>query len=202
MPSSDVFNLSSCPVSENESEAGVLQLTLPKSGKLSCYHNWFGTWGRMGTGVLLRWQHLFQRAPASFRQERKVSLSFVLFYTDSDNSIFQGNWVDWATVETVSLVTSESDSVEHFVHFLHWYLGQGAELVEHAWYRIQLVCSPLESERKLGVSGPGREHCIKNWAFPLFGRHTYGIHTDWIRLFSPEISITVSPNTKGTDRFF
>lgn len=41
--------------------------------------------GRMETGVLLRWQQLFQSALASFREERKVLLSFVLFYTDSEN---------------------------------------------------------------------------------------------------------------------
>ena len=32
MPLSDVFNLCSCPVGEDESEAGVLQLTLNLEG--------------------------------------------------------------------------------------------------------------------------------------------------------------------------
>lgn len=131
MPWSDVFNLSSCPVSEDESETGVLQPTRPKCGKLSCSITDLAAWSRMGTGVLMRWQQLFQSAPASFREERKVLLSFVLSYTSSKNSIFQGNWADWAIVETMTLVISEADSMECFVHFLRWHLGQGAELVEH-----------------------------------------------------------------------
>lgn len=65
--------------------------------------------------------------------------------------------------------------MEQFVHFLHWHLGQGAELVEHVGYRMRLLCGPLESERK--VSGPDREDSIKNWAFPQFGRYIYMAYT-------------------------
>lgn len=90
MPLSDVFNLSSCPVSEDESEAGALQLTLPKSGKLSCYHNWFGSLGQDGDWCITEVTAAFQSAPAPFREERKVLLSFVLSYTASENSISRG----------------------------------------------------------------------------------------------------------------
>lgn len=46
MPLSDVFNLSSCPVSEDESEAGVLQHSLNLESSAVTITD-LAAWGRM-----------------------------------------------------------------------------------------------------------------------------------------------------------
>lgn len=67
----------------------------------------------------------------------------------------------------MTLVTSEADSMEHFVHFLCWHLGQGAELVEHVcctgcdWFVAPLGLKErclIQAERT--PLRTGHSHCL------------------------------------------
>ena len=158
-------------------------------------------WGRMWTSALLRWQQRFWSAAVSFREERKVSWSFVLFYADNENSILQENWADCGLiVETVFMGTSQAGWMVNTFY---------AETVSLVFGGRCWTCSTCMIQEVTGLQSPCAWKKVGGWPSQK-GLHwdlgiptvIYGLHANWVRVFSPDVSTPVSPDTKGTERFF